>query len=70
MTNFTQNPFCTLTVQANARKTVELLLLHPDLDPSLTNSQGDTAREVAERSGPLGPLFRAVMPRAVVVPKE
>ena len=41
---------------------MELLLAHQDIDPSLANSQGDTPRMVAARSGGLAALFDAVEP--------
>ena len=36
--------------------------MRPDLDPSLVNIQGDTARMVAERMGSLAHMFDAVTP--------
>ena len=59
-----------LACQQNHRNTVELLLAHPDINPDMVNTQGDTPRMVAERMGNLGPLFDAVMPRGVRSHKE
>ena len=49
-----------LACHSNNRETLELLLSHPDIDHSIINKQGDTAREVAERMGSLSSLFDAV----------
>jgi len=59
-----------LACQSNHRQTVELLLAHPDIKTDVVNSQGDTARQVAERVGILGQLFSCVMPRGVMSHKE
>merc|ERR1719220_3290827 len=49
---------------SNNRETLELLLTHPDIDPTIVNSQGDLALDVARRMGSLAPLFDAVTPAA------
>jgi len=54
----------------NNRETLELLLTQPGLDGTLVNSQGDTARDVAERNGLLGQLFDAIFPSSVHQYKE
>lgn len=41
----------------NGRRTLELLLWHPHIDPTIKNDGGDTAYDIAIRSGPLGALF-------------
>ena len=65
-----QTPLHLACLASNSRDTVELLLSQPDLDPSLRNSQGDTAREVAARTGGLAPLFDCVEPKALRKHKE
>eukprot|EP00088_Acartia_fossae_P031891 TRINITY_DN3268_c0_g1_i1.p1 TRINITY_DN3268_c0_g1~~TRINITY_DN3268_c0_g1_i1.p1 ORF type:complete len:276 (-),score=100.00 TRINITY_DN3268_c0_g1_i1:540-1367(-) len=53
------------------RNTVELLLMQPDIDLSLVSNQGDTACEIALRSGPLAPaLFDAAAPKGVLSYRE
>ena len=65
-----QTPLHLACLASNSRDTVELLLSQADLDPSLRNSQGDTAREVAARTGGLAPLFDCVEPKALRKHKE
>ena len=59
-----------LTCQSNNRQTLELLLSHPDIDPTILNSQGDLAIDIARRMGSMAPLFEAVTPAAVLSHKE
>lgn len=42
---------------AEARKTLVLLLLHDNINPSLRNNAGDTAYDIARRTGPVCDLF-------------
>jgi len=60
-----QTPLHLASLSSRSRRTLELLLSHPDTDPDIRNSQGDTAKDVAIRNGPLVPLFDAVMPRSL-----
>jgi len=57
-------------MSTNCRQTVELLLMQPDIDLSLTSNQGDTAYDIAVRSGPLGDLFDAALPKATQFYRE
>ena len=59
-----------LACQSHNKETLELLLMRPDLDPSIVNNQGDTARMVAERMGKLAHMFDAVSPSGVLTHKE
>ena len=52
-----QTPLHLAASNDRARETLILLLAHPDLQPHLVNGQGDTALEVAERSGRFAGLF-------------
>ena len=65
-----QTPLHLACLSATSRDVVELLLSQPDLDPTLKNSQGDTARDVAARAGNLAPLFDCVEPRPLRRHKE
>lgn len=65
-----QTPLHLASLSSSSRHTLELLLSHPDIDPDIPNSQGDTARDVAARNGPLAPLFDAVTPRALRCHRE
>jgi len=65
-----QTPLHLACLASSSRDTVELLLSQPEVDPGLKNSQGDTAREVAARTGNLAPLFDCVEPRALRRHKE
>ncbi|GIX88982.1 ankyrin repeat domain-containing protein 49 [Caerostris darwini] len=42
---------------ASGRRTLELLLWQPYIDPNIKNDAGDTAYDIAYRTGPLGALF-------------
>lgn len=41
----------------SGRRTLELLLWQPYIDPNVRNDGGDTAYDIACRTGPLGALF-------------
>jgi len=58
-------PLHVASMSYNCRDVVELLLLQPGVDLTLTSNQGDTALEIAERTGPLGPLFQTAAPRSI-----
>ena len=60
-----QTPLHLACLAGSSRETVELLLAHQDIDPTLANSQGDTPRMVAARNGGLAELFDAVEPGGV-----
>ena len=59
-----------LASQSHNKETLELLLMRPDIDPSLVNNQGDTARMVAQRMGKLAYMFDAVSPSGVLAHKD
>jgi len=59
-----------LACNSNNRQTLELLLSHPDIDPTIANSQGDLPVDVARRMGSLAPLLEAVSPPALLSHKE
>ena len=65
-----QTPLHLACLASSSRDTVELLLSQAELEPGLKNSQGDTAREVAARTGNLAPLFDCVEPKALRRHKE
>ena len=65
-----QTPLHLACLASSSRDTVELLLSQPELEPGIKNSQGDTAREVAARTGNLAPLFDCVEPKALRRHKE
>jgi len=50
---------------SESRQTLEFLLMQPDIDLSLASNQGDTARDIAARSGPFACLFDAAHPRSI-----
>ena len=56
-TNGKLTPLHLASSNDRARETLLLLLSHPDLEPQLTNSQGDRAVDVAKRCGNYGYLF-------------
>jgi len=58
-------PLHLAAMSTNCRETVELLLMQPNVDLYLLSNQGDSARDIAERSGTLAPLFDAAMPKAI-----
>lgn len=59
-TNGKQTPLHLAACNNYAKNTLTLLLSHPKVDPSLRNSQNDTALQVAERCGTYGYLFELV----------
>jgi len=58
-------PLHVAAMSTNCRETVELLLMQSNVDLYLLSNQGDSARDIAERSGPLSPLFDAAIPRSI-----
>lgn len=57
LTNGHQTPLHLAACNDRAKMTLELLLLHDDIDISIRNSKGETARELAVTYGQLGYLF-------------
>lgn len=56
-TNGKQTPLHLAASNDRARDTLLLLLTHPSLDPTLLNSQGDRAVDIAQRCGNYSHLF-------------
>ena len=52
-----QTPLHLAASNDQARQTLLLLLMNPDLKPDLRNGQGDTALDVAQRCGKYSRLF-------------
>ncbi|XP_046388295.1 ankyrin repeat domain-containing protein 49-like [Ischnura elegans] len=62
VTNGGLTPLHLASSSSNARDTLILLLLNPNLDPSILNNSGETASQVARRSGPNHSLFECADP--------
>ncbi|XP_071454276.1 ankyrin repeat domain-containing protein 49-like [Hetaerina americana] len=60
VTNGGLTPLHLASANSNARETLILLLLNPFLDPNIRNNSGETASQVARRSGPNHSLFECV----------
>lgn len=56
-TNGKQTPLHLAALGINGSDTLQLLLSNKALDPSITNNQGETAKEVAKRCGKWLELF-------------
>ncbi|KAJ8668850.1 hypothetical protein QAD02_000109 [Eretmocerus hayati] len=52
-----QTPLHLVSASSHNSPCLQLLLLHPDLNPFIRNSSGDTAYDVAKRNGKHYPLF-------------
>ncbi|KAK3867773.1 hypothetical protein Pcinc_026785 [Petrolisthes cinctipes] len=61
-TNSGQTPLHVAAVNHQARDTLQLLLMNRAIRPQVTNSNGETASDIAVRSGPYGYLFESVDP--------
>ena len=59
-TNGGQTPLHLAASNDRAKATLELLLRHKDLDPTLLNGQSETALQLAERNGRFSYLFLMV----------
>lgn len=55
-----QTPLHLVSASSHNSPTLQLLLLHPDTNPRLVNSSGDTAEQVAKRTGKYYPLFEII----------
>lgn len=60
LTNGKQTPLHLASSNHRAKETLELLLMHPDIDPALCNNGNETAYELASRHGRCGYLFEVV----------
>ncbi|XP_015591599.1 ankyrin repeat domain-containing protein 49 [Cephus cinctus] len=57
-----QTPLHLVSASSHNSPALQLLLLHPDTDPNPINSSGDTAEQVAKRTGKYYPLFEIAEP--------
>ncbi|KAK2579123.1 hypothetical protein KPH14_001294 [Odynerus spinipes] len=57
-----QTPLHLVSASSHNSPALQLLLLNPDLDHEIINSSGDTAEQVAKRTGKYYPLFEIVEP--------
>lgn len=62
VTNSGQTPLHLAAVNPQARETLQLLLQSRQVKPLLANSNGETARDIAVRSGPFVYLFEVAEP--------
>lgn len=58
-TNSGQTPLHVAAVNPQARETLQLLLMNCAIRPQVKNSNGETAADIAVRSGPYGYLFES-----------
>lgn len=65
-----QTPLHLASLSSSSRETLELLLMHPDIDPSIENGQGDTGRDIAGRNSHFAPLYDSVTARGLRKHKE
>lgn len=61
-TNSGQTPLHVAAANPQARETLQMLLMNPLVKPLLTNSNGETAKDIAMRSGPYEYLFEVTDP--------
>ena len=57
-----QTPLHLASASSHNSPALQLLLLHPDINPQLVNSSGDTAEQIARRTGKFYPLFEVIEP--------
>ncbi|XP_042220030.1 ankyrin repeat domain-containing protein 49-like [Homarus americanus] len=62
VTNSGQTPLHVAAINPQAHQTLQLLLMNCMVKPLLTNSNGETAKDLAMRSGPHGYLFEVTDP--------
>lgn len=62
VTNSGQTPLHLAAVNPQAKETLQLLLKSRDIKSSLANSNGETAKDIAVRSGPFAYLFEVTDP--------
>ena len=60
LTNGKQTPLHLASCNDRAKETLELLLTHPDIDPTLCNGANETAYDLASRHGRHSYLFEVV----------
>ncbi|XP_011500106.1 PREDICTED: ankyrin repeat domain-containing protein 49-like [Ceratosolen solmsi marchali] len=57
-----QTPLHLVSASSHNSSCLQLLLLHPDINPHIKNSSGDTAYEIAKRNGKYYPMFEIIDP--------
>jgi len=62
LTQGNQTPLHLAAFAGNSRDTLQLLIMHPDLNPLSFNCQQDTAKDIALRNGNCVDLFELVQP--------
>ena len=60
--NGNQTPLHLVCASSHNSPALQLLLLHPDIDPSIVNDSGDTPQQIATRTGKYYPLFECIEP--------
>lgn len=55
-----QTPLHLASASSHNSPALQLLLLHPDINPHLVNSSGDTAEQIATRTGKYYPMFEVI----------
>ncbi|XP_043580208.1 ankyrin repeat domain-containing protein 49-like [Bombus pyrosoma] len=55
-----QTPLHLVSASSHNSPALQLLLLHPDTNPRLVNSSGDTAEQIAKRTGKYYPMFEII----------
>lgn len=55
-----QTPLHLVSASSHNSPALQLLLLHPDINPRLVNSSGDTAEQIAKRTGKYYPMFEII----------
>ena len=55
-----QTPLHLVSASSHNSPALQLLLLHPDTKPLLVNSSGDTAEQIARRTGKYYPMFEII----------
>ncbi|KZC14097.1 PREDICTED: ankyrin repeat domain-containing protein 49-like [Dufourea novaeangliae] len=55
-----QTPLHLACASSHNSRSLQLLLLHSDTNPRLVNSSGDTAEQIAKRSGKYYPMFEII----------
>ncbi|XP_034187446.1 ankyrin repeat domain-containing protein 49 [Osmia lignaria lignaria] len=55
-----QTPLHLVSASSHNSPALQLLLLHPDTNPHIVNSSGDTAEDIAKRTGKYYPMFEII----------
>lgn len=57
-----QTPLHLVSASSHNSRALQLLLLHPDINPYIVNSSGDTADQIARRTTKYYPMFEIIEP--------